>query len=53
MKGHRLATCKIEQLPAGSVEFDHAIAEGVTGIVVGHPMAESRRRRLDQAAASG
>ena len=44
MKGHWLAARKIDPLPAGSVKFDHMIAEGVARMVVMHPMVGMRRQ---------
>ena len=43
LKGRQLAARKIKPLPTGSVEFDHAIAEGVTDMVVRHPMVGAWR----------
>jgi hypothetical protein len=45
-KGRRVAARRVEPLPAGSVEVEHAIAEGVAGMVVTHPVASIDVERM-------
>ena len=50
MKCRRLVARKVEPLPAVSVEFDHVVAEGITGTVF--RLVGTLRHWLDRAAAS-